>query len=201
MTLRFLVTGIGRSGTGYAAKLLTNAKQPCGHEVGFGPKTTSAAAALQRLDSLRLVGESSWYAAPFIRDLPSDVVILHQVRHPRSWIGSWCAPRAPTTMEFLRQRVGPYQHTPEQAARLWLAYNLAIEQQSVGRSYYVYRPKDAPAALAEALGIPRHVMRHADGATPKNVNHRKRSSVTLRDVPDGLVLDLKHAWAQYGQTW
>lgn len=200
--MRVLVTGIGRSGTGYASQLLTRAGLKCGHEAVFGPKTLTAAAALERSKQLQLAGESSFYAVPFLSELPDDIVICHQLRHPRSWIGSWCAPRSPATLEFLRRCFGPYSHTPEEAAQLWIRYNAFVRSvRSDSRGYVAYRAKDAPRVLSNVLKVPWQTMRHADAATSKNYNHRKRSSVTLRQVSDETVARLELAWREYGFQW
>lgn len=68
----FLITGCGRSGTAWAANLLTALGHPCGHEQIYsvnGPRPFTRS-------------ESSWLAMPFIWDLPSDVGIIRIMRDP-----------------------------------------------------------------------------------------------------------------------
>lgn len=80
---RVLVTGIGRSGTGYMAKLLTEAGLPCGHEAiydsgtQYEPKWEQAQA------------ESSWFATPWLDTVPDKTFVLQVVRHPVKWLSSW----------------------------------------------------------------------------------------------------------------
>lgn len=85
LTLRpFVVTGTARSGTAYAAMLLSGLGLRIGHEDVFGPRTRSFDG-WQGQD-----GDSSWLAAPFLDQLP-DALVLHQLRHPlkvvRSLVG------------------------------------------------------------------------------------------------------------------
>lgn len=79
----FVVTGCGRSGTSYAATVLTAAGIPCGHEELFHPRVRS----LPDFGTRR--GDASWLAAPFVSKLPDGTVVLHQVRDPVQVIGSF----------------------------------------------------------------------------------------------------------------
>jgi len=68
----FLITGCGRSGTGWAAALFTALGHPCGHEEQFsydrhGPLVQS---------------ESSWLAVPYLDSLPADTTVLRIMRDP-----------------------------------------------------------------------------------------------------------------------
>ena len=63
---RFLVTGCGRSGTGYISTTLTSLGCPCGHEVIFRPESLHAVTELHWPPVLP--GESSWLGAPFIEN-------------------------------------------------------------------------------------------------------------------------------------
>ena len=81
---RFVITGCGRSGTEYTARLLTRLGVPCGHEVLFNPHTRTG-----RVEFGDVPGDSSWLAAPFLHELGPDVAILHQVRQPLRMVRSW----------------------------------------------------------------------------------------------------------------
>jgi hypothetical protein len=74
--LPYVVTGCARSGTRYISRLLSDLGLACGHERLFTPWTRS----VPPFGKLR--GDSSWVAAPYLDALPSDVVVLHQIRHP-----------------------------------------------------------------------------------------------------------------------
>lgn len=74
MTAPFLVTGCGRSGTGWAAAIFTALGYPCGHEVVFGP---SGPARFRQPDS-------SWLAVPYALAAHEvlGVPVLRMVRDP-----------------------------------------------------------------------------------------------------------------------
>lgn len=78
----FLVTGCGRSGTGYIADLCNFNDIKCGHEAIFTPNK------INEWDET-LIGESSWYAAPFLDSRFKDIPILHIVRNPVNVINSF----------------------------------------------------------------------------------------------------------------
>jgi hypothetical protein len=83
--INILVTGTGRSGTGYMSRLLMSAGLPCGHE-----EIISFLVNLVRLlNQDEKIGESSWHAAPLLH-LPffNDTTIIHAVRHPLNVIQS-----------------------------------------------------------------------------------------------------------------
>lgn len=119
MKLKYVVTGTGRSGTVYMARLLTSVGILCGHETVFD--YCGIVGAKKRLDEqekLRLsiassisydkstgefnhidwhpdiqsiVAESSYMAAPFISDeLVNGAKIIHAVRHPVHVVNSFC---------------------------------------------------------------------------------------------------------------
>lgn len=73
MTRRlFLVTGCGRSGTMYTARLLSALGMPCGHESQFSH---------DRHGPLRSP-DSSWLAVPYLDDIPADVRLVRVIRNP-----------------------------------------------------------------------------------------------------------------------
>lgn len=92
---RFVVTGTGRSGTGFIAAVLAEAGLRCGHETLFGPRTRR----VPPFDALD--GDISWLAAPFVGALPPGTVVLHQLRDPVEVVSSWVG------LRFLHER-GPY---------------------------------------------------------------------------------------------
>jgi len=73
----FVVTGSGRSGTTYAARLFTALGVECGHEAVF------------RVDTSRFtgfgpyVGDASWLAVPFVASLPDDVRVTLELLDER----------------------------------------------------------------------------------------------------------------------
>ncbi len=106
--IEFVITGCGRSGTGYVSELLNSAGLKCGHESVFGIKGPGFNGNHYRADA-------SWFSAPFLSDLPPDVKILHIVRNPAKVVSSFhriglCADtmwiqfsKGKTPIEFLRK--------------------------------------------------------------------------------------------------
>lgn len=116
--LEYLVTGTGRCGTVYMARLLTQLGIPCGHETFFdyhglsmakGRLNGSTPFALSEVSTMqfsgqgaqllpvwlpdinKVVADSSYMAAPFIDDPLFDATtILHVVRNPVKVINSFC---------------------------------------------------------------------------------------------------------------
>jgi hypothetical protein len=78
----FVVTGMPRSGTSFTAAVLGRLGIDCGHEEVFHPQL-SHYQGMGRWD-----GDSSWLATPFLTTLPSEVLVIHQVRHPLLVAGS-----------------------------------------------------------------------------------------------------------------
>lgn len=81
---KFLVLATPRAGTAYTAELLSGLGLECPHEGRFGLET-DVPGYLAAPDG---TGESSWLAVPFVGQLPADVRILHQTRHPLAVIKS-----------------------------------------------------------------------------------------------------------------
>ena len=75
-----VVTGTGRSGTGYMSKLLTSAGIKSGHETLFNTDTFK--------NSKELKADCSWLAAPFLHKYPT-FTIVHAVREPIKVINSF----------------------------------------------------------------------------------------------------------------
>ena len=119
MKLKYIVTGTGRSGTVYMARLLTSVGILCGHETIFdycgiaGAKKRLEEQERLRLsiassitydkstgefnhvdwhpDVQRIVAESSYMSAPFISDeLINGAKIIHAVRHPVHVVNYFC---------------------------------------------------------------------------------------------------------------
>jgi len=145
---RFLVTGAGRSGTGYIANVLTALGCLTGHEDIFGPKKLREAEEI--LWPPDVPGDSSWLGAPYLDALPEGTVVLHQVREPvanvrsslriqffrtPSWYRSFAEQHAPALL------VGS---EPERCLRYWLEWNRMAERASTlpALEYYRYRLED-----------------------------------------------------------
>lgn len=78
MTTPFLITGCGRSGTGWAAALFTALGYPCGHEDQFSWNKAGPLAA----------SEASWLAVPHLDALPPRTPVLRIMRDPYAVVQS-----------------------------------------------------------------------------------------------------------------
>lgn len=103
--LKFIVTGTGRCGTVYAAKLLTELGIPCGHEsifnehgMNFEPKLShcSTFSVLENkelkpwVDINEIIADSSYLAVPFLEHLEvKNIPIIHIIRNPLKVISSF----------------------------------------------------------------------------------------------------------------
>ena len=81
--ISFVVVSTPRSGTTFTADLLRSMGVHCDHEYYFNPDHR-----ITHDDAHEKFGDASWMAAPFLRSLPKDTVILHQVRDPLYTIDS-----------------------------------------------------------------------------------------------------------------
>lgn len=96
--LSLVVIGAGRSGTGWAARQLTESGTPCGHESVFDWHPTSDPT--RRLDYPGrtpsdhehpgpIAAEASLAAIAYLHTLSEDVALWHIARDPAACIGSW----------------------------------------------------------------------------------------------------------------
>lgn len=111
-----IVTGTGRCGTVFMANALTSMGWPCGHEAVFGiggldkareitrgnskPENSNISRSEEILsEGMDLVGDSSYMAAPFLREF--DATVIHIVRNPILVVSSM-------TGEFFRNFSQPF---------------------------------------------------------------------------------------------
>jgi len=80
--LKYIITGSGRSGTGYMAQLLTLNGIPCGHEEVFNLSSHAVPG------NNELSADSSWLSVPYLKDY-KDLQVYHVVRNPVKVIESW----------------------------------------------------------------------------------------------------------------
>lgn len=82
--MKLIVTGCGRTGTQYLAKLLQAAGVKAGHERVYNAGEFPDRAAFQVNDV-----EVSWWAAPWLDPLSESCTIWHLVRHPLKSLRCW----------------------------------------------------------------------------------------------------------------
>lgn len=177
---RFVVTGCARSGTLFMAEALSRLGHPCGHEVLFNPGTTRAPA-FGEAD-----GDVSWLAAPFLGQLPSDTVVLHQVRDPlatvRSLVGMRVFQTTPHALMDLRYRL---QHL-----------HIRFARPIVNPRFVRFAAEHCPEAFLHPDEASRAAYywvhwnrRIADSAGAAHLTYRR---YRVEDLDDELLADLDH---------
>lgn len=79
-TLKYIITGTGRCGTGTISKALSGAGISCGHENIF--------TVVENYPCKQYVAECSFLAIPYLEYLNNDVKIIHLIRDPVKTIKS-----------------------------------------------------------------------------------------------------------------
>lgn len=200
-THRFVITGTGRSGTGFMAQVVQACRLRCGHEELFTPNG--------RVPDPYLRGDSSWMAAPALDRFTGYV--LHAVRHPLDVINSFVG------IGFFDEDVdhGAYreyarQHAPEvfelespveRAMAFYVAWNRMIEP----RAHHRVRIEDVTGNdlyqmihYAGAMHAPWEIQAAVD-RTDRNQNSRRRAELSWQDLPAGdLKDDLELMAKEYG---
>lgn len=183
--LKVIVTGTGRCGTLFMANVLTTLGWNCGHEAIFGPGGLKRARSVLSgseeplnspisreghilCDCGGLVADSSYMAAPFLREF--DTTVIHLVRNPIPVVASLVGAvfrnfsRAePTDFEDMPDHIlyerFIYEHTPElrqdmpqldRGCLFYLRWNEMIEGS--GRVDIRHRVEDPPDRIQKLLG-------------------------------------------------
>ena len=155
-SLKYLVAGSPRSGTGYVFKLLESAGLVAGHERVFGLKGYNPLA----VSSYSVVAESSWLAVPFLGEpYLNDTRVIHIVRDPYDAVSSLLGGGF-----FRRENDNVYEdfayrHEPElkswdtalaKIVAFYVKWNLRVDPYADLR----HKVEDPPEQLLERLSIP-----------------------------------------------
>jgi hypothetical protein len=198
--VRVLVTGFGRSGTQWTAKVLARLGVRCHHERVYqhdlDPKESAPGLVAERWGNSD--AECSWLAVPFLRTLPEDVIVWHQLRDPLLALRCWCHTKLLTSHEaacrfvqavFPETAVGDVVDRSVQYLTRWTT--MAHDFGRVSRNYIRYRLE---ALTPEHLGVLLDVAGH----------HRdvERVREVMRDVPPstgscGHSPDERPRWSDY----
>lgn len=135
--MKLVVTGAGRSATGYTSTVLRACGVACGHEKVFHPKTLLA-------EWGELDADASWIAVPHMRGIKaSGAHVLHQIRDPLAVVRSLYGLKI---FEHHRPQEDPYLHVIwkfdkaifayddplRRVMSYWIRWNLAAEAQADG---------------------------------------------------------------------
>lgn len=158
MPPRFIATGVGRSGTGYLAALLTSSGIPAGHEMFFHSPVHAPGTPDEYCRSTW--SDVSWLAAPHLRRF-AEFPVIHLIRNPIAVIrsiartGLFTRPGAHAKWAALHV---DYPADPLDAAIVhWIEWNRLIE--SAPNERHAIRLEDLHVAatirsLLEFLGAP-----------------------------------------------
>jgi len=202
-----LITGTGRCGTGWAAKVLTSAGVECAHEGFFNPGKWNNA--VDELVASDMPANASWLVAPFLGELGATQIV-HLVRHPKPTIDSF------RRIGFFNPRMWrvhkPYsqfvkKHLPEaweytttkmRAGSFYVGWNRMIEERAPDAIFH--RVEDGPVALLEKLGIEWE----GELFEETDYNHREGpvvSDLDTRKLWDPVKSDLAQMMDEYGYEY
>ena len=178
---RVLVTGTGRCGTGYVARVFSRAAIPATHEGVYAPERGEWTT--QRV-------ESSWLAAPH---LPFDGYTVQLVRHPLDvvnslvGIGFFSDPTHKAYTDYARKHVELGGTEVEQAMQFYVDWNELIEPYADMRLQVEELTAEDFSNIAYKTGAKHSPVdfREALAAVPTDWNHRKRAELTWDDLPAG----------------
>jgi hypothetical protein len=224
---KFVVIGCSRSGTKYMATLLSAVGYAVRHEQVFNPwpcrpnGPTDHFAGFPDVD-----GDSSFMAVPFLEDLPSATVVLHQLRDPivviRSHLGirffadhyqpsEYLAWHHPHYLRLIQQHCPRIFAAPDELTRCiryWVMWNRMAQraQQINGLRYLRYRVEALDQRLLRMIitllggDHPDEVLDAALASVPRSTNTRLRDeSISWDTLPEGDDKDaLKDLASAYG---
>ena len=208
-TLDLVVTGTGRSGTGFASRWLISIGIPAGHELFFSYQGLRQAQRLLAARHHEVVAECSWLAAPHLSSAPlQDALIVHQVRHPKKVIESCMRAEAHPNYSFFLERHLPlvrgYRGALNKAACRWVHWNRVIQDATQRRECYLWCIEDGTDGLLDWLDG--HGMVNASRLHPariySNTQHNSHRGepveARIEDVHPMLRKPLENMMARYG---
>jgi hypothetical protein len=184
---RFIITGWGRSGTGYIADVLRRLGVTCGHEWVFKPDGP---------EWEHRWGDASWLAAPHLEHFEGP--IIHLVRHPykvaESLIGIGMFERESPYLDYVR-RHAPHVLEADDPTERTIAYMEywadLIDRSATHRFKVETLSAEEVMLLLKLVGRPRQPTsretQHVLEQIPTNVNTRNRTHpVNLDRIADRL---------------
>ncbi len=184
--MRLVITGTGRCGTGYVAKVLQNCESiTAGHEFVFGPHGP---------DPKRDVTvDVSWLAIPYLPQVRHEMNIGLLYRHPAAVISSFLGigffDRNSMYLDFMRNYVPDIENMePFDAACHWY---VASNQHALNYAHFVTNIDSvAWEKIVRALHLNASELAAAIPAVSQTYNHRARADIDLDDIPG-------EVWATY----
>jgi hypothetical protein len=184
--MKLLITGCGRSGTAFIAKILRIVDLEATHEVLFNPVRCS-------WPHEHIGIESSWLAVPHLHKLPLDVVVFHQLRNPFDVIRSLMGYDFFNRPESKAYRNFVYEHEPsikklttdiDRCIAYWILWNTRVQK----RAEFTYQLEElTPSRLRDFLShagtdVSLAALVSAFTQTGKMYNHRPRANCTAEQI-------------------
>lgn len=212
--LKYLVTGTGRCGTVFMARLLTSLGEMCGHESVFWHEGEAAARRVLASRKFftsgcskgdwfvpaKMTSESSYMAAPFLdRPLLDGTKIIHVVRNPLKVISSHTKdvhffeyPYGPQidyqrfVLQYLPE-IAAIENLVERACYYYVHWNTMIEKKSANRPYLLHNvEKKLSSELIHFMEISNPPESYHNNEKTNSWNHRDKD-LTLNDIPNGTI--------------
>ncbi len=216
----FVVTGCGRSGTGYASRIWTQLGLTCGHEALFNAAALRNEEMPDLDEAENYCADSSWVATGILqRALVAfdRIKILHQVRNPvhviRSLMGTRFFERTGPYTEYarlhLRDHIRDHDEPLVCCMKYWAEWNRLAESLVRHHPVHTYRVEALTASLLRKYAVWATSADISEGeceevleTTSKLTNSRKRDeSITWESLPEGIDKISIHALAMfYGYT-
>lgn len=215
--IKYLVTGTGRCGSVYMARLLTSLGYMCGHESVFDYKELKIAKLrLERklplitsktskdrnewFNPQKMVAESSYMAAPFLDDPCFDnVKIIHVVRHPLQVVSSHHMDINffdDTTKNLSDYKNFVFNHLPnlktidnklERACYYYIYWNRMIEDKSKNREYLLHKAENECNQKLLDFLQIKNVPDNIFNNNKINSWKKRQKDITLSDIPEGEI--------------
>lgn len=178
---RLLITGTGRSGTGYIAKVLTFSGLSCGHERWWNPYD---------IHTPGILADASWCALPLGLD-DYHGIICHQVRQPLDVITSLVRDPITRHPDYALLHARLVDADPKDlltyAVRSWITYTEAAEKASV----MTWRLDDINTELIAEIGHladvflkPAAIVRALNIVTREFNRHHRGLPVTWKEIAE-----------------
>lgn len=199
--INILVTGTGRCGTAYMAKILTTAGFTCGHEEIFGFLVNT-----ERLLCNPPVGESSWLSVPFLSSpWLRETTLIHAVRNPLRTVRSLIEIKFFLEKNFyylFAEHFLPELKTlhPDKAPFYYfIEWTKMILRYEKGERYFRHRVEDDPAPFIKRLGGD---LTHLFSNTAYNTRRKLGSNIQLTpdEVPDDYKTEFLEISERIGYT-
>jgi hypothetical protein len=214
INLKYLVSGMPRSGTVYMARLLSSAGVLCGHESIFtaqgidyakeiinGPRNPISSHCSYRDDSRNWSGsqiaDSSYLSVPFLdNELLKDTKIIHVIRDPIKVVSSLYfdlfyfseddqAPYRNFLYKFLPE-LEQISDEIERTLAFYIQWNNLIEEKSKGKEYFLIKVENAVnLKLFEFLNVP--FPQYPYENKKANSWGLRNCDLMLSQVPDGTI--------------